>query len=92
MGWALGGVAALFVLAIAFVFLSRAFALHQMYAELDRLKIEKMRAEQRRQTLHDLLARRQDARLLEELARTRYGYVKKGEKKFKIKIAPPESP
>jgi len=79
------------VLLIAGLFVARAVTIHQMRAEQERLKLEKDVAEHEQKDLLGLIRRQDDLQLIEYLARTELGMVKKGEKKIQITTTPPES-
>ncbi len=78
-----GAVIALFFF-VALLFVWRAYTIRHMQDELENLKIQKIQAESEKKTLQNLLAQQHDMRLIEYLARTELGLVKKGEVKFKV--------
>jgi cell division protein FtsB len=78
------GLLFLLVLSIVLLFVWRAYVINTMQQELEMLKTQKIEAEAEKKTLENLLAQQNDLRLIEYLARTELGLVKKGEIKFKV--------
>ena len=73
-----------FLFFVAFLFVWRAYTLYQMHHELENLKAQKIQAQTEKKTLQNLLTQQNDLTLIEYLARTELGLVKKGEIKFKV--------